>query len=285
MSLGPQDLAALACSEGVRVLSLATGREKARCSLPRPERPVQVAWSPWARHLATLHDGGDVVVWDLESETPVHVLRAHTGRATQLAFSHDGRWLAVACDDRSVHVFNAAGVEVRSMGLEQLASGGEAWQAPVRSITALAFAPDRPHLLVGGDDGMVRQLDARGGVVRGWRHTHGVSALAVCTDRIATGSQDGRVRTWGWDGSVISRLDGGQVRNAAFAAAGDMLGAVADTSCALWDRSGQVVGTASLSSRGVGLGFPSSATLITATDAGMIEAWSARPATREGGGT
>jgi WD40 repeat protein len=132
---------------------------------------------------------------------------------------------------------------------------------------------------------MVRQLDARGHVVRGWRHTHGVSALAVGTDRIATGSDDGRVRTWGWDGAVISRLDGGQVSHAAFTATGEMLGAVSDASCVLWDRSGQAVGAAALSSRGVGLGFPMSGALITATDAGMIEAWSTRPATGEGGGT
>lgn len=274
--LGPNDLAALACGDGVRVVSLTTGRETARCTFPRHERSAYISWSPWPRHLAAIHHGGVAVVWELESETPVHVLRTPSGRPTRVEFSHNGRWLAVACDDCSVHVFNTAGAAVRSLRLGQQAGVG-GWQQAARSVTTLTFTPDDKCLLVGSDDGLLQQFDVHARVVLTWRHADAVNSVAVAADRIATGRRDGRIRTWRWDGAVIGLMDSGSDPHVAFSSSGELTGAVAGATCFLWDTDRRLLGSSRLSARGVGLGFSSSSVLVTATDRGTIEAWSAAP--------
>ncbi len=277
-SLGPNDLAALACPDGVRVVSLTTRAEMARCSLPRADHAQQIAWSPWPRHLACLYASGAVVVWELGSETPVHVLRARTGRATQVAFSHDGRWLSVAADDRTVHVFNAQGAEVRAFAVPPAQGGDADWRPPLQAVTALAFTPDDRHLLIGADDGSARQYDVHGRLVRAWWHTHPVTALAASAASLATGSLDGKVRTWTWDGVVVRRLSGALAHFADWSRDGGQLAVVGNAGCQVWDASGAVRGRAELGSRGVGLGFMSTGTVVTATDAGTIQGWSVQGA-------
>jgi hypothetical protein len=272
--LGPNDLVALACGDGIRVVSLNTGRETARCALTRHERTRYVSWSPWPRHLAAVHDGGLVAVWELESETPVHVLRTPSGGPTQVAFSHSGRWLAVACDDCSVHVFNSAGAVVRSLRLgQQAATAG--WRQPARSVTTLTFTPDDKYLLVGSDDGLVQQFDVHAQVVLTLRHADAVSSVAVADDRVATGRRDGRIRIWKWDGTVIGHMDVGRNPHVEFSASNELIGGVAGAICFLWDNDRRPLGSSTLAARGVGLGFSSSSALVTGTERGTIEAWRA----------
>ncbi len=66
---------------------------------------------------------------------------------TCLAMSRDGRRLAVATDDRHLHVLDVSGEEIFS---------GWGFSAP---LTAVAFAPDGKHLAVACEDGSLQQFD------------------------------------------------------------------------------------------------------------------------------
>jgi hypothetical protein len=96
---GPNDLLAAAGDAGVHVLT-STGRALVTCSLSQADRARRVAWSPWPRHLATMHDSCTVVVWDLESAIPLRTVPVRGPRALHaMAFSPDGRWIAVTGTD------------------------------------------------------------------------------------------------------------------------------------------------------------------------------------------
>jgi len=287
-AIGPDDLVALACTDGaVRVLSPAAGRQVAQCGLRGGQRPRRLAWSPWKRHLASQHDDGAVVVWDLETEVPVHVLRPPGSQLGPIAFSGNGRWLAIAGDDRRVHVLGPAGQEVRTIIVPQGMEERGDWREAAGSLTALLFAPGDRQLLVAGDDGVVREFDVRGEQRRTWHHPEAVMALALADDRIVTGSADGRVRSWSWEGRLLHRWEhGAALDHLAVAADGHLAAGSGDGMCRLSDREGRLIGAVSLPGWPVGLGFMVRArALVTATDAGLTEIWSLEPnsASHEGG--
>ena len=123
MTAGPGDFLAVAGSDGVvRVITASTGQVLNERALPQRTRLIQLAWSPWPRHLASLHEDGTIVVWDAETEVPMRIIqaparhpdllqqsdllrsavrhidsmRAMTPRIGGIAFSGNGKWLAAA---------------------------------------------------------------------------------------------------------------------------------------------------------------------------------------------
>ena len=112
-------------------------------------------------------------------------------------------------------------------------------------------------------------------------------ALALADDRIVTGSADGRVRSWSWEGRLLHRWEhGAALDHLAVAADGHLAAGSGDGMCRLSDREGRLIGAVSLPGWPVGLGFMVRArALVTATDAGLTEIWSLEPnsASHEGG--
>ncbi|MBW5483287.1 CHAT domain-containing WD40 repeat protein [Streptomyces bambusae] len=278
VALGPRNLLAAACGDGlVRVLDASTGLTVARCTLANCARPVQLAWGPWRRHVASRHEDGKIVVWDLQTEVPARLLNVGPGSGASLAFSGDGHWLAVAVGEH-VHVYDANGAQVRDIPVAQGRKAG-AWQSGVHGrLGPLAFAPDGRHLVVAGTDGVVRQLDVRGRQVAEWQHPQPVHALAVTPGVVATGCADGRVRVWSWAGRLLrSTPHGPEPTHLALSADASVL-AVSDIEglITLWDlRSGRTTAPAEGSGRpSVGIAFLEGGQgLVASTRQGAVEHW------------
>ena len=278
-AVGPRDLVAVVGKDGVvRVLSSRSGRVLSQCALPRRERALGVAWGPWPRHVASTHDGGLVVVWDLETEVPVRVLRVANRRAEAVAFSNDGRWLAGAGELR-VRIYDSNGRQVLDVPVPpDVAVPGEA--RPLRAITRLAFTPDDSHLVMAGDDGVVRRLDVHGRITASWRHPTTVQSMDVAADRLATGSLAGRVSVWSWDGRLLYRFEHGvRVDHLALSPDNGLLAtAAADRTLCTWHADGRPATRSTLARSLVGLRFLAEGTgLMTIDEAGQVDVWDPTP--------
>jgi WD40 repeat protein len=91
----------------VRIWAVPGGRLMVELQLPVPETVVRLAFSPDCVHIAAAGASGRLVVWDLASGAVQHTLASPTGVASGLAFSPDGRYLAVTAV--------GGGVSVRSL--------------------------------------------------------------------------------------------------------------------------------------------------------------------------
>lgn len=279
---GPGNLLAVACDDGlIRVFEGRKGERVAQCLPLQGAHPLCLAWSPWRRHVASRHDDGTVVVWDLQTETPALVFGA-VGRGSALAFSADGRWLALTVENR-VEVYDTHGARVRELPV---------WPTPAWAATnarartagehialgAVGFTPGDQGVVVACSDGPVRQLDGLGQSVMEWRHPRPVLSLAYTEDLLATGCRDGQVRLWTWDGRQLWRKgDGRPVLQLAFSADCSAL-AVADDGGSVVIRNlrtGTGSFVANIAGWPVGVDFlDDDEGLVTASRTGVVECWS-----------
>lgn len=84
-----------------------------------------------------------IILWDVNSVTPVTVMRGHTADVVDMAFSPNDALLASASADGSVRVWNVAD------GAELNALHGEI------GATSIAFSPDGTRLFTGWSDGVL----------------------------------------------------------------------------------------------------------------------------------
>ena len=301
MAVGPGDFLAVAGSDGVaRVVSASTGQILSECALPQRTRLIQLAWSPWPRYLASLHEDGTIVVWNAETRVPARIiqaparqldllqqsdllrsavrhidsLRSMTPRIGGIAFSGNGKWLAAVGGGR-VHFFDTQGNHARELRLEPDRFAGSQWLVTRPGASAVLFTAGDRHVLVAAGDGTVRQFDVHGQVLMTLRHPKPVLGIAATHDRLATGSTDGQIRTWSWDGHLIWQTGhGSPAEHLAFSPDGSTLAAAADDGrLSLWDRGGALLGKAALSDRPVGIHCADD-TVLTANQGGALELWS-----------
>jgi hypothetical protein len=274
IALGPGDLVAMACTDGsLRAWSLRRNAWASRCLLPRGIQPTLLTWSPWPRHVASAQDDGTVVVWDLEKEVALHVLRPSIPGVAGLAFTASGTWLAVVGTDRSVQVFDAQGVMRRRLQIPASGSMPTAWGLHSQQVGPCVFAPGDRHLVVAPNNGPVVQLDVKGHVVESWPHQQEVRALAVSSDRLVTGSADGRLRFWDWNGRLVGKQETAGVDHVAFSADGlSVVTTSAQQRLRHWSADGDELGATSLSGRPVGIGMGATF-ILTGTEHGVLETW------------
>jgi WD40 repeat protein len=300
MAAGPGDFLAVAGSDGVaRVVSASTGQILSECALPQRTRLIQLAWSPWPRYLASLHEDGTIMVWNAETRVPARIiqaparqldllqqsdllrsavrridsLRSMTPRIGGITFSGNGKWLAAVGGGR-VHFFDTQGNHARELRLEPDRFAGGQWLAARPGASAVLFTTGDRHVLVAAGDGTVRQFDVHGQVLMTLRHPKPVLGIAATHDRLATGSTDGQIRTWSWDGHLIWQTGhGSPAEHLAFSPDGSALAAAADDGrLSLWDRGGALLGKAALSGRPVGIHCADD-TVLTAIQGGALEFW------------
>ena len=104
-----------------------------------------VSFSPDGRRLVSGSGDTTVRFWDLDTETPLAVGRAHTGWVLCAAWSPDGRWIASCSRDKTLRLWDAA----TGRCLHTLTGHTD-------QVCALAFSPDGTRLASGGEDKPVR---------------------------------------------------------------------------------------------------------------------------------
>ncbi len=171
----------------LRLWSAASGALVRTIALP--EGPV-TAFAVDERRALVGHQGGTIVLWDLEHGEKLATLRHGTDPVVALAFVGGTDAFAAARQDGSVALFRIGTPAAAGALLDRKESGGP----------MLAAAPARGLIVSGGLDGTVRLWNAEGPrVVRAWRHRAGdLTAIGISADGayVAGAGADGSVRVW-----------------------------------------------------------------------------------------
>jgi WD40 repeat protein len=155
-----------------------------------------LAFSADSRRLVTRTAADTVVLWEVESGTPLRRFRGHGKEMLTAAFTADGKWLATGGTDGSSILWDlTASGPAR---LIQRSSSGLPWGV---------FSPDGRWLAIeSGDRATVLDV-VTGDRVRDLVHAARVSAIAFSADgkRIATGGTDNAVVIWDAGSGMLLR--------------------------------------------------------------------------------
>ncbi|MEU7556270.1 trypsin-like peptidase domain-containing protein [Streptomyces sp. NPDC044571] len=176
--------------------------------------------------------GNRVRQWDAATGKEIRApLKIASTAVIAVAYSPDGKKLAVTDTDNSAHLYDAA-----------TGAPGPVLKGHSGAVYAVAFSPDGRTLATGSEDSSVRLWDANGGksLATLTKHHGSVPAVAFSPDRrsLASGGSDGTVVLW----DVPTRkpratlLEFEVVQGVAFSPDGHTLAtASADGNARLWD--------------------------------------------------
>jgi WD40 repeat protein len=197
-----------------------------------------VTFDPTGRYLVREGPDYTIQVRDATTGEVVAVVGRHGRQIWGMAFSPDGRRLATASTDGTVHVW--------AWDPDHLGQVQEPLKLPVHVggyTNQVAFGPDSRHLVTGGEGHTVKVWDAETGrelhALRG--HTGDVSAVAFSPDGrwLATAGEDTTIRLWdakSWDLRHTLRGHTGVVNSMAFSPDGRRLASGSrDHTMKVWD--------------------------------------------------
>jgi WD40 repeat protein len=117
-----------------------------RLSLPHAGYVFHAVYSPDGKQLATASYEPVIRLWDVQTGQPTHTLPLPLGKATDVAFSPDGHWLATANNESG------------DVTLWELATGRapRKFASGASALASVTFAPDGQRLATFAFDGTVK---------------------------------------------------------------------------------------------------------------------------------
>ena len=166
---------------------VATGR--ALRTIESAKNLNSVAFSPDGETGCRRRPRNDGQLWDVATGRPLSTLEDNENGVESLAFSPDGRMLAVGG-----HQMN------RAVGLQHGTTTGTL-EGHADAVTSIAFSPDGRMMASGGRDGTIKLWNTHQGVaVRGdvKGHTDEVGSLTFSADGkiLLSGSRDTTIKLW-----------------------------------------------------------------------------------------
>ncbi|WP_168211166.1 nSTAND1 domain-containing NTPase [Actinosynnema sp. ALI-1.44] len=145
-----------------RLPLLASGEEQGRILLWNIDRaPLAghtktisaTAYSPDGKTLVTASTDHTATLWDVDDRTPLATIRSRTGPANAVAFSHDGRWLAIGTGSPR-HATGLADGGVMLLDVTDRARPTElaTYTGHTDEVTGVAFTPDDRMLATASAD-------------------------------------------------------------------------------------------------------------------------------------
>lgn len=193
------------CTEGKTILSTGTdgtlrfwetrsGKLARVISLEHSGQIGCVAFSAERELIAVSSEDSDIVgLWDVKTGRLIRRVSTNTqGPTRAIALAPNGKAIATAGDDRTVRLWDTA-------GLRPL----DRFFGPQDTVLSIAFSPDSGTICVGGIDAVLRLLRKGEGEIQRSPDLpepglHGVRAVAFSVDgsRVAWGGDDCSVRIW-----------------------------------------------------------------------------------------
>ena len=170
-------------------------------TIHHPNGAKLARFSPDGTQLAVTEDTERVTIIEVGTGKVLQVLPGHTGGSHRVAYSRDGRFLAVACG--SILTENHGSLRIWDVSAGRVLRSLEGHSKIVWDV---AFSPDGRRLATASFDQKVKLWDPSTGqealTLHG--HTNTVGGIAFSPDgrRLATASEDGTVRIW--DASPIT---------------------------------------------------------------------------------
>ena len=225
---------AVASGIGVWIYDVASSRELALL----PTADVQsVAFSPDGTHLASLGGGygQEVMLWDIETQTPIATLSGHRLWVSSVAFSPDGT-IAFRSRDEAVVLWDFETGNVAT--LEEKSGRESRWLLPL----SVAFSRDGTVLASGATDGIIRlwDVETQTSIATLSGHRLSVSSVAFSHDGtvLASGAGDETVKLWDVETQTLIATLSGHTRRVtcvAFSRDGILASGSIGGTIKLWD--------------------------------------------------
>lgn len=190
---------------------------------------LAAAVHPSGASFATAGQDGRVVLWNAAEHKLEWAIEVGSDWVEHVAWSLDGRWLAVSCS-RQVSVYDENGVEV--------------WRSDDQPSTVSALAWSSTGELAIACYGQVTFIDVSSGYLRQrleWKGSLVSMVLSPSGDIVACGSQDNSVHFWRRSTAQDSMMSGypGKPSSLAFDQGGTLLATSGGSAVTVWSFEGE----------------------------------------------